>query len=159
MLNLAKLNLSNLFVFNASNSDYALKYWTFSDGFAKLYVDYYTDLEERNASVTFNFDANYFNHNPILYKLQVTSRGSKLIYEYHSSISNTMGTCILALSVGAYILLFLGSWFNKMIGVEFMQTLQIIYLSHFTIKQYYHGFHVFQYLAFVGMNDRFFTGQ
>jgi len=66
---------------------------------------------------------------------------------------------MLAISVGAYLLLFLGSWFNKMIGVEFLQTLQIIYLSHFTIKQYSQGFGVFQYLAFVGINDRFFIGQ
>lgn len=63
------------------------------------------------------------------------------------------------ISVAACVLLVVGSWLNKMIGVEYIQTIQLIYLSHFAIENYNKGLNVFQYLAFVGVNDRFFIGE
>jgi len=67
-----------------------------------------------------------------------------------------VGYYLYTLSILAYLLLLFGSLLNRMIGAELLQTLQIVYLCHFAAPNYTQQISIFQYLALVGLNDRFF---
>lgn len=51
------------------------------------------------------------------------------------------------------ILAFVGSWVHKMVGVELIHTLQIIYYIHFVLKEYTLPLSSIQSLSLVGAND------
>jgi hypothetical protein len=59
---------------------------------------------------------------------------------------------LFALSILAFIFIFFGSWSQKLIGAEYIYSLQIIYFSQFGIKNYSSNLSPLQFLGLVGLN-------
>jgi hypothetical protein len=58
----------------------------------------------------------------------------------------------LASSGFALFLVFFGSWLQKMIGVEFINSLQIVYFLTFSIIKYTSTFNSLRKLSFIGLS-------
>ncbi len=61
----------------------------------------------------------------------------------------------LGASVIAGVLLIIGSWFHRMVGVEAVNALQVIYYLHYTIDPYNPSIKNIQYMSAVGWNNLF----
>ena len=66
-----------------------------------------------------------------------------------------MNYVFLTVSIVALVILLLGSYFHRMVGVELINTLQVIYYLHFTLEKYSEGMSSIQCLSLVGLNTLF----
>ena len=66
-----------------------------------------------------------------------------------------MGYIILAASCLAVAVLVFGSWFHRMVGVEIVQTLQIVYYLHFTVNDYSEGERKYQRISVLTLSNGF----
>lgn len=129
--------------------------WTYSNGTATLVVDYQSDLETNSASVNFAFDQLYIRHPDVLLNFTVASNGTMLIIFEPSSSVTAVRYVLLATASAAIFLLLIGSCLQKMVGVEVISTIQIVYFSHFALKDYSPTLTVFQELSILGFSDLF----
>lgn len=72
-------------------------------------------------------------------------------------ITEVISDMYLGISVAALLILFLGSWVHKMVGVELMHTLQLIYYLHFAFKIYTPNVGSVQHLSLVSMDHLFYS--
>lgn len=59
---------------------------------------------------------------------------------------------LFGLSIAAFFLICFGSWSQKLIGAEYIYSLQIIYYSQFGIQNYNSNLSPLQFLGLVGLN-------
>jgi hypothetical protein len=129
--------------------------WTYNNGTVTLVVDYQSDLETNSASVNFAFDQLYVRHPDILLNFTVASNGTMLIIFEPTGSVTAVRYVLLGIASAAVFLLLIGSCLQKMVGVEVIATLQIVYFSHFAFKDYSPTLTVFQELSIIGLSDLF----
>ena len=78
--------------------------------------------------------------------------GTKLYYYNFSIELNVLKTIIFSVSLAALFILLMGSWLQKMVGLEYVFLLQLVYYSHFGLPSYKECFGIFQYLAPASLN-------
>lgn len=113
---LARFNYSSFFSFSCEDASYKIAKWTYANGKVVLLVDYTTDLEGRDAAVTFTFKQTYIRYPPFKLDFTVKSNGIMLIIPQEPEYSIYM-SYFFYLSVAAACLLLIGSIFRKMVGV------------------------------------------
>lgn len=129
--------------------------WKYGDGKVTLTINFGSDLEGKNASANFIFDRLFIPHDPLSLNFTIKSQGMKLTFYEKDGLEKVpifKSVCV-GLSGGALLLLFLASWAHKMVGVEFVHSLQLIYYLHFSFKEYTLMLSSFQSLSLVAAND------
>lgn len=116
-------------------------------------MDYFEDLEGKSAKVFLALDRNYFlqANTSVSFSMESTS-GAKLIL---ASDVSTLALCKMLLtgvSVFAMIVFAASTFVHKMIGVELVFPLQIVYLTHMVNINYSQSFGLLKYLGFVSWN-------
>lgn len=66
---------------------------------------------------------------------------------------------LLSIAGSAIFLLLAGSWSQKMIGVELINALQLIYYLHFTSEGYSSAMRLLLEMSVVGVSDLFMLGE
>jgi hypothetical protein len=152
---LRKYDFAQLFHFSCPTSTFRIEGWEYLDGNVTLTVDYLTDLEEQPVSVDFAFNQFYIRNPTVSLNFTVKSDNLPLIVIMDTTSTIILKYICLAVSCYALLLLVLGSWFIKMVGVEMVNTLQIIYYIQFTNNKYTDQFQRFLEMSMVGLSDVF----
>ncbi len=150
---LQNMGISQYFFFECDNATYDVVSWKYSAGMITLTVDYRTDLEDREASAIFYFNQLYIVDWPIILNFTVKSDGLMLVIQENATELGIFKYFLLSTAVVAVLLLLVGSWFQRMIGIEVVSALQVIYYLHFTIQPYSPTVKAFQSLSLVGLNN------
>lgn len=101
----------------------------YSEGLISVTVDFTKDIEGLNSTFYLNFDPTYFNTTNIAYSFASVGTNQPLIvsnYVFHLKYLKIFAYVILG--IGAVILL-LSSAYEKMIGIETINVIQIIVFS------------------------------
>lgn len=131
---LARFNFSSFFTFSCDDASYKIVNWTYADGRVVLVVDYTTDLEGREAEVTFAFNQTYIRYSPFFLNFTIKSNSVMLIIPNQPDHSMFL-SFFFYLSVVAVVLLAAGSVSRKMVGVEIVTLLQVVYFLPFAARQ------------------------
>lgn len=85
----------------------------------------------------------------------MNSKNIQLVHYQSETIqqTQTFKNIFLGISCGALFLLLVGTWIHKMVGVELIHALQIVYYLHFTFKDYSLPLSSLQSLSFISFND------
>ncbi len=86
--------------------------------------------------MNFSFDGSYVRSRPKVLNFTMNSDGAKLLCYKPTAMLSGVTYFLFALSLGGWLLMVLGALVKNMVGIEFMHTLQIIYFTHFSIKNY-----------------------
>ena len=148
------LNLNDFFSFGC-DAVLGNILWEYKDGKITATVDFESDLEGKQATVNFTFNQEYVSHQPIIFNFAVHTQNVQLVYYENETIeqTKTFKNIFFGISCGALFLLFVGSWMHKMVGVELIHALQVVYYLHFTFKDYTLPLSSFQSLSLISLND------
>jgi cysteine-rich repeat protein len=152
LLLLQRFNLSDFFDFQCPQAAFSIANWTYLDGEIKLLVDYTTDLEGKPAVAIFTFDQNIIHYPPISLHFTAQSDGQLLVIIEDTLTSLLLTYLMLMTACLALLLLAVGSWFDRMVGVEAALSLQIIYYTHFSVTHYTPALGSLQELSLLGLN-------
>jgi hypothetical protein len=158
LLFMQRFNISDYFDFQCAQAAFSIVNWTYLDGEIKLRVDYKTDLEGKSAVANFSFDQNVVFHPPILLHFTIQSDGELLVIIEENTINLFLTYLPRAAACLALFLITVGSWFDRLVGVEVALSLQVIYYSHFSATPYTPALGSLQELSPVGLNLLFLEG-
>lgn len=149
---LAQLNYTKALTFSCNQSISILSV-SYSSGKATIVVDFFEDLEGNPAKAFLALDRNYFlqANASISFSMESTS-GAKLIL---TSDVSTLALCKMLLtgvSVLVIVVFALSTLLHKMIGVELIFPLQIVYLVHMINTNYSQSFGLLKYFGFASWN-------
>lgn len=133
------MDLASLTTFTC-NANYSISSVTFDgSGLLTVTVDYSTDLEGLPSSMTLAFDSSIIRSPNITVSFDAVSKTLPLVivkYQEELKTIRTIFTILSYISVG-FFLLSLG---HKMIGVEVLTNIQLIYLSNAFCRNFYFSF-------------------
>lgn len=101
----------------------------------------------------FTFDQKYIKNRPLFLNFTIESSNIQLNYFEDTSNIITFNGVLLGISCAGLLLLLVGSFLHKMVGVEFLHSLQLIYYLHFAFKDYSLTLSSFQSLSLVSFNN------
>lgn len=148
----AKLDLNSRLTFSC-NQSISVNSVSYLYGKITILVDFVEDLEGNPAKIFMTFDSNYFVQTSANLSFDMASMsGAKLIL---SDDISTLALCKMLLTgVSCFTLaVFAASTFvHKMIGIELIFPLQIVYLVHLVNNNYSQSFSLLKYLGFASWN-------
>lgn len=127
--------------------------WAYDKGQVTATVPFDKDLEGKQATVNFTFNRLFIPHDPVILEFPIKSKGLELIYYENLSSTDLLKKVFLGISCAALLLLLVGSWVNKMVGVEVVQVLQLVYYLHFAMANYTIPLSSLQSLSLLALND------
>lgn len=129
--------------------------WSYSNGELTATGPFLFSIEGMNAMVNFTFNKKYVDYDPIIFSFAI--KGSKNKLEFIESTSQTKTATFKMIMLGfacvSLLLLLVGSFLHKMIGIEFLHSLQLIYYLHFTFKNYSIAISALQSLSLTTFNN------
>lgn len=148
----SKLNLTNLLTFSCGQT-ISTRSMTYSNGSITIIIDFYEDLEGNPAHIFMSLDRNYFLQANISLSFSMEStKGAKLILTDDLEILEKCKLLLTIVSVIALAVFAVSTFVHKMIGVELIFPLQIVYLVHMVNRNYSQSFSLLKYLGFASWN-------
>lgn len=147
-----KVDISAYFQFSCPATEIGSVEWTFKGSDVVASVNFLTDLEGREVEVLFAFDQAYVKHPPVSLSFQAKSNGIELLIANQPQRIALMESFFLAIGLAALTLLFASPWVHKMVGVELVHALQVIYYIHFTAQPYTLPLSSLRSLSLLGLN-------
>lgn len=148
------LNLATSLSFNC-NQSISINQLTYSNNQIVITVEYLEDLEGNEERVTLRFDSTYFLQPSTSLIFSMISGGKKLVIEDVGMLA-LCKTVLTGLSF-LLILVYLVSMFvHKMIGVELLYPIQVIYLVHLANSNYTTLYSLLKYLSLSSWNLKSF---
>lgn len=149
---LAQLNYTKALAFSC-NQSISIISASYSNGKVTIVVDFFEDLEGHPAKVFLTLDRNYFlQANAIISFSMESTSGAKLIL---TSDVSTLALCKMLLtgvSVLVIVVFAASTFLHKMIGIELIFPLQIVYLVHMINSNYSQSFGLLKYFGFTSWN-------
>ena len=102
---------------------------SYLNGILEIRVDYTTDMEDQNCTVTFSFDQQIIQSPTINFGFQAVSENTPLIITSYGDSYALSKIIFFYLSLAA-LAVFILSLPHKMIGAEVLSCCQIVYLSN-----------------------------
>lgn len=129
--------------------------WKYSNSEVTATVSFSSDLEGKTAVANFTFDRFYIPHDPIIVAFEIKSNNLQLIYYGNLGRVELVNLIFVGISGACLVVLLVGSWAHKMVGVELIHTFQTIYYIHFALKDYTVSIRSLQMLSLAGINNLF----
>lgn len=118
-----------------------------------ILVDFLEDLEGKPAKVFMTFDSNYFvQMNASLSFDMMSTSGAKLILSDDIGVLALCKMLIIGVTLFALAVFAASTFVHKMIGVELIFPLQVIYFVHLVNNNYTQSFGLLKYLGFASWN-------
>ena len=148
----AKLDFNTRFTFSC-NKSISINAVSYSKGKITVLVDFLEDLEGNSAKIFMNFDSNYFvQTNTSLSFDMVSTSGAKLILSDDIGVLALCKLLITGVTLFALAVFAASTFVHKMIGVELIFPLQIVYLVHLVNSNYSQSFGLLKYFGFASWN-------
>ena len=133
-----------IFTYNKSGD---VKEVTYSNGKLVITVDYFEDLESFPANLTILLDQKHFLQDNVSLAFSMTSNGAKLVVFGDLAFLALCKALFSLLSI-VFLAAFVGSVFvHKMIGVELLYPVQLVYVLHLIDSDYTQIFGLLKFLA------------
>ena len=146
------LNYTKLLTFSC-NQSIAVNSASYSGGSITIIVDYLENLEGNAANVFLELDRNYFlQTNASISFDMISTSGAKLIITGDIEMIMLCKMLLTGVSVLAIAVFAVSTFVHKMIGVELVFPLQVVYLVHMVNSNYSQSFGLLKYLGFASWN-------
>ena len=128
LFSINKMHLNQHVSLDCNTSSY-ISQLSYFNGILEIRVDYTTDMEDQNCTVTFSFDQQIIESPAINFDFQAVSENMPLIITSYSDSYALSKVIFFYLSIAALIV-FILSLPHKMIGAEVLSCCQVVYLSN-----------------------------
>lgn len=108
---------NHLFSLNLEDSTVLDAVWTYSDGELIATSPFYSNIEGKNVMANFTFDQKFVKNDPLFLNFTILSSNIKLQYFEDISKIVTFNDVMLGICCAGLVLLLVGSFLHKMVGV------------------------------------------
>jgi hypothetical protein len=105
--------------------------YSYENGVLKVLMGYFGDIEGKTCQISVKYDSSTIVSNPQSLLFEIAGKNEQLNYESDSSNSGqkTVSIISFALGIAALCCFIFSSYFHKLIGLETLQFIQLIYFS------------------------------
>lgn len=108
---------------------------TYSDnGLVTILYNYNQTIQGNTYSVKITLDPNYFHNTILSTSIPASAMNAKLTYDSYNQINYPMKIVVIILDCVAIIVMFLSCVSERMIGIEMIQTIQIVLFTQTVMK-------------------------